>query len=110
MSLIGNTMAADMGSGGSPGAEHGSCRGAQEPDMSPSLRAADHSQLPTQLNDQPQPDDADSHQVCKPSPGHWQHAVVHCKQCKGYLLVSDIACGFHYHYHTGGPQLMTLTM
>ena len=64
-SLIGNIMTADMASGrGSPGAEQGSVMGPTEPQGSPSLRGVDSSQMPTQLNDQPPPDDADSKQVC----------------------------------------------
>ena len=58
-------MTADMPSGGGcPGAEQGSVVEPTEPQGSPSLRGVDSSQMPTQLNDQPPPDDADSKQVC----------------------------------------------
>lgn len=58
-------MTADMASGGgSPGAEQGSVVGPKEAQGSPSLRGVDSSQMPTQLNDQPPSDDADSKQVC----------------------------------------------
>ena len=64
-SLIGSIMRAIMASGrGSPGAEQRSVVGPKEPQGSPSLRGLDSSQMPTQLNDQPPPDDADSQQVC----------------------------------------------
>ena len=64
-SLIGSIMTADMGCDrASPGAEQGSVVGPEEPQGSPSLRGLDSSQMPTQLNDQPPPDDADSTQVC----------------------------------------------
>ncbi len=56
-------MAAQMGSEGLPGGEQGSKGGAVHPPDSPSLRGVDSSQLPTQLNDHPQPDDADSNEV-----------------------------------------------
>lgn len=64
-SLVGNIMTADMASGrASPDAEQGSVVGPKEAQGSPSLRGLDSSQMPTQLNEQPPPDDADSKQVC----------------------------------------------
>ena len=56
-------MAAQMGPEGFPTGELGSRRRIEEPLESPSLRGVGNSQLPTQLNDQLQPDDADSNQV-----------------------------------------------
>ncbi|KAL0041946.1 hypothetical protein WJX79_009972 [Trebouxia sp. C0005] len=63
-SLVGNIMTADMASGrASPDAEQGSVVGPKEAQGSPSLRGLDSSQMPTQLNEQPPPDDADSKQA-----------------------------------------------
>ncbi len=58
-------MTADVPSGrGFPGAEQGPVVGPKEPQGYPSLRGLDSSQVLTQLNDQPPPDDADGKQVC----------------------------------------------
>ena len=56
-------MAAQMGPEGFPSGELGKVRRVEEPLESPSLRGVGNSQLPTQVNDQLQPDDADSNQV-----------------------------------------------
>ncbi|KAL0037621.1 hypothetical protein WJX77_005190 [Trebouxia sp. C0004] len=62
--LIGNIMTANKASlRGAPGVEQGSVVGPQEPQGSPSLRGLDSSQMPTQLNDQLPPDDADTKQA-----------------------------------------------